>query len=51
MEDAVGVHRKVLAVAQGDALFITTADGGNTPGGIGREPGFLLLIQALPQFG
>ena len=34
VEDAVGVHRKVLAVALGDALFIAPADGRNTPGGI-----------------
>ena len=48
VEDAVGVHREVLAVALGDALFIAPADGLDAPGGIRREPGFLLLIQALP---
>jgi hypothetical protein len=45
VEDAVGVHREVLAVAKSDALFIAPADGANTLGGIRREPGFLLLIQ------
>jgi hypothetical protein len=48
VENAVGVHREVLAVALGDALFIAPADGLGTLGGIRREPGFLLLIQELP---
>ena len=48
VEDAVRVHREVLAVAFGNALFIAPADSLHTLGGIGREPGFLLLIQALP---
>ena len=48
VEDAVGVHREVLAVALGDTHFIAPADRLHTPGGIRREPGFLLLIQELP---
>jgi hypothetical protein len=48
MEDAVRVHRKVLAVALGDALFIMPSHGLDAFGGIAREPGLLLFIQNMP---
>ena len=50
VEDAVGVHREILAVAPGNALLIAPADGLGGPGGVGREPGLLLPVQKLPQF-
>ena len=48
VEDAVGVHGKILAVTLGDPLFKAPPHGRHTPAGIRREPGFLLLIQDLP---
>jgi hypothetical protein len=48
VEDAVGVHSKVLAVALIDALFKAPAPGRDTAAGIRRQPAFLLLIQDLP---
>jgi len=49
VQDTVGVHRKILPMAFGDAFFIAPADGLGAPGGIGRQPGFFLFVQALPQ--
>jgi len=47
MEDAVGVHRKVLAVAFPDTLFETAPNGLGAPGGIGGEAGFFLPLELL----
>ena len=47
MENAVGVHRKVLAVAFLDALLKVTPNSLGAPGGIGGEADFLLPVELL----
>ena len=47
VEDAVGVHREILAVAPGNGLFEAPAAGLGGPGGVRREPALLLPVQNL----
>jgi hypothetical protein len=47
VEDAVRVHREVLAVAFPDALLKAAADGLGATGGIRRETGLFLPVQML----
>jgi hypothetical protein len=49
VEDAVRVHREVLAVALIDPLFITPAAGLDTSGRIRREA-LLLPVQTVTEF-
>ena len=48
VEDAVGVHCELLAVAPGHGLFKAAAACLDRAGGVRRQPGFLLLLQDLP---
>jgi len=50
MENAVRVHREVLAMALGDALLVTPPHRLGAAGGIRRELALLLPVQSIPQF-
>jgi hypothetical protein len=49
MEDTVGIHREILAVAFGNAFFKAPPASLGAAGGIQGEPGFLLAVKDMTQ--